>query len=307
VNHHDKIYVAGHKGLVGSALVRRLRAAGYENIITQSRRALDLCDPEAVRSFFNVHRPKYVFLAAALVGGIGANMQYPGEFILNNLHIQINVIDTAYHFGTEKLLFLGSSCIYPREAPQPIKEEALLSGPLESTNQAYAVAKLAGVEMLNAYRSQYGFRSVIAMPTNLYGPNDNYDPDNSHVLPALIRRFHEAKIRGIDSVCLWGTGEARREFLHSDDCAEACILLMNEAKGVVNVGSGFDMTIRELATLVAEVVGYGGGISFDGRGVDGTPRKLLDLSKLTALGWKQTLSLRYGVACTYQEFLAEGS
>jgi GDP-L-fucose synthase len=307
MNRDSRIYVAGHRGLVGSAIVRRLRETGHGSIVVRAREALDLRSQMAVHAFFDDVRPEYVFLAAARVGGIRANISQPGAMIADNLAVQCNVIDAAKDCGVAKLLFMGSSCIYPRECPQPIKEEYAMTGPLEPTNRAYAMAKLAGIEMLEAYRAQYGFQSVVAMPTNLYGPNDNYDLDDAHVLPALIRRLHEAKARKIDRVVLMGDGTARREFLHADDCAKACLLLMREGTGLYNVGSGSDMTVRELAGVVAEAVGYMGKIAFSGDGPNGTPRKLLDSEKLRALGWRPTFSLGAGLVGAYRSFLAEGT
>jgi GDP-L-fucose synthase len=299
------VYVAGHRGLVGSALVRRLRAEGYENLILRSREEVDLRDPAAVDRFFAEERPKYVFLAAAKVGGIWANATYPADFIRDNLQIQVNVIDAGYRYGIKKLVFFGSSCIYPKHAPQPLKEEYLLTGPLEPTNEAYAVAKIAGLKMLQAYRRQYGFCGICLMPTNLYGPGDNFDPQTSHVVPALIRRFHEAKVRAQRQVVVWGTGTPRREFLHVDDLADAAVFLMRhyDDERPINVGVGEDVSVRELAELVAEVVGYQGEIVFDPSKPDGTPRKLLDVSRLHRLGWRPAIGLREGLQQTYQWFL----
>ena len=314
----SKIYIAGHSGLVGSAIVRRLKALGYSNLLVRPHQVFDLMDQRAVQVFFAEERPEYVFLAAAKVGGILANDTYPGDFFGQNIRIQTNVIHEAYRAGVKRLLFLGSSCIYPKLAPQPIKEEFLLTGPLEETNRAYAVAKIAGIEMCWSYNQQYGTCFMAAMPTNLYGEGDRYDLHNSHVIPAMIRKLHEAKVNGSDSVVLWGTGTPRREFLYSDDAADACIFLMNltdsEADGiladrmkraVINVGCGEDLTIRELSELVANVVGFRGKINFDPSKPDGTPRKLLDISRLAALGWKPRISLRKGLTMTYQRFLAE--
>ncbi len=305
----DRIYVAGHTGLVGSAIVRRLRVLGYVNVLMRLREEVDLCRWHDVSEFILDAKPDYVFLAAALVGGIGANTTKPADFIRENLQVQTNVIEAAHRYGVQKLLFLGSSCIYPREAPQPIHESALMTGPLEPTNSAYAVAKIAGIEMLKAYREQYGFQSVAVQPTNLYGPGDNYDPGTSHVLPALIRRFHEAKQGCAEEVTLWGTGEPRREFLHVDDCAAACVQLMQdyEEPGIVNVGCGEDMTIRSLAHLVAEIVDYKGAIKWDPSKPDGTPRKLLDVSKLKAMGWAPTIPLHAGIRASYMAWRAEGT
>ena len=276
-----KIYVAGHQGLVGSAIARRLREGGYDNLLLRSRAELDLTSGSTVRRFFASQRPKYVFLAAAKVGGINANDLYPADFIRDNLLIQTNVIDSAYREGVAKLLFLGSSCIYPKHAPQPMKEEHLLTGPLEPTNEAYAVAKIAGIKICQAYRKQYGFDAISLMPTNLYGPGDNFDLENSHVLPALIRKFHEAKIAGSPTVAIWGTGSPQREFLYVDDLADACVFLMHNYSSpeIINVGWGKDVSILELAELIKGVVGFEGQIVFDTSMPDGTPRKLLDTSR----------------------------
>ncbi len=299
------IYVAGHRGLVGGGICRALRRAGYENLLIRTHAELDLCDQTAVRAFFAEYRPDYVILAAAKVGGIYANATYPAEFIYQNLQIQNNVIDSAYRNGAKKLLFLGSSCIYPKLCPQPIKEEYLLTGPLESTNDAYALAKIAGIKMCQAYRKQYGFDAISAMPTNLYGPGDNYHPENSHVIPALIRRFHEAKLAGAEKVFIWGSGRPRREFLYIDDLADALLFLMKHYsdKEHVNVGRGSDVTIMELAKFVARAVGYEGDILTDPTKPDGTPQKLLDVGKLTALGWQAQTVLQDGLAATYHWFL----
>jgi len=300
------VYVAGHRGLVGSALVRRLGELGYQQVITRTRGDLDLRDPGPVREFFASAKPQAVFIAAARVGGILANRDHPVEFLTENLQIQTNVITAAFESGVQNLLFLGSSCIYPREAPQPIREEYLLTGPLEPTNDAYAIAKIAGIRLVRAYREQHGVRYISAMPTNLYGPGDNFDPQSSHVLPALIRRFHEATVEGRPTVTVWGSGAVRREFMHSSDCADALVFLMNEpvAPDLTNVGIGEDLTIRELAELVAEIVGYDGEIVFDRSMPDGTPRKLLDVSTLASLGWSPSVSLRDGIASTYDWFRA---
>ncbi len=305
MNPTDRVYVAGHRGLAGSAITRRLRALGYSNLVERTRDQLDLCRQREVELFFEAERPEYVFLAAARVGGIMANNTYRGDFIRENLLVQTNVIDAAYRCGTKKLLFLGSSCIYPKLAPQPIKEQYLLSGPLEPTNQPYAVAKIAGIEMLDAYRRQYGFRGVSVMPTNLYGPNDNYDLATSHVLPALLRRFHEAKTKSAPEVVLWGTGKPRREFLHVDDFADAAVFVMREYDDaqILNVGTGEDIAIGELAKLIADIVGFKGAIRFDTEKPDGTPRKLLDVSRLHALGWRARIPLAEGIRRTYQSFL----
>jgi GDP-L-fucose synthase len=288
-----KIYVAGHRGLVGSAILRRLQAEGYQNLVLRTRKELDLTDQRAVYRFFEEERPEYVFLAAAKVGGILANATYPADFIRENLLIQTNVIDAAYRYGVKKLLFLGSSCIYPKYAPQPMKEEYLLTGPLEPTNEAYAVAKIAGIKMVQAYRRQYGFNGISLMPTNLYGPGDNFDLETSHVIPALLRKFHEAKVSGRWEVVVWGTGTPRREFLHVDDLADAALFLMRHYEGeeIVNVGVGEDISIRELAELIAKVVGFRGEIVYDTSKPDGTPRKLLDVSRL--FPWDGGLAFRW--------------
>jgi len=301
----SRIYVAGHRGLVGSAICRALARDGYENQLTRTHAELDLCDQAAVRAFFAQHRPAIVVLAAAKVGGIHANATYPAEFIYQNLQIQNNVIDSACRNGCKKLLFLGSSCIYPKLCPQPIKEEYLLTGPLEPTNDAYALAKIAGIKMCQAYRRQYGFDAISAMPTNLYGPGDNYHPENSHVIPALIRRFHEAKVSGADTVTIWGTGNALREFLYVDDMAEACVFLLRNYSDFehVNVGSGSDISIIEVARLIARVVGFAGNIDTDPTKPDGTPRKLMDSGKLFSMGWKPNLSLEEGLTTSYQWFM----
>ncbi|RKQ88839.1 GDP-L-fucose synthase [Brockia lithotrophica] len=302
----SKIYVAGHRGLVGSAIYRKLQAEGYTNLVVRSRSELDLTNQQQVYDFFARERPEYVFLAAAKVGGILANNTYPADFIRDNLLIQTNVIDAAYRYGVKKLLFLGSSCIYPKFAPQPMKEEYLLSGKLEPTNEPYAIAKISGIIMCQSYRRQYGFNAISLMPTNLYGPGDNFDLETSHVLAALIRKFAEAKESGAQEVVVWGTGTPRREFLHVDDLADAALFLMlNYDDGeIVNVGVGEDISISELAELVADVVGYRGKIVYDTSKPDGTPRKLLDVSKLTALGWRPRISLRYGIRQTYEWYLS---
>ena len=310
------IYVAGHRGLVGSALVRQLAAQGYRNLLTRSHAELDLADPVAVEAFFAAERPRYVFLAAAKVGGIHANATYPADFIRDNLAIELNVISAAYRHGVERLLFLGSSCIYPRDCPQPIREAYLLTGPLEATNSAYAIAKIAGIELCRAYQRQHGARFLAAMPTNLYGPGDNYDLQNSHVLPALIRKMHEAKTRGAEQVVVWGTGTPRREFLYSDDLARACLFLMTlddarfealltdpAAPALVNIGCGTDLSIAEPAAITARVVGFSGRLCFDSSKPDGTPRKLLDIQRIQALGWQPTVALAEGIAQAYQDFL----
>jgi GDP-L-fucose synthase len=296
-----RIYIAGHRGLVGSAIVRRLTQLGYANLLTVSSSELDLRNQQAVNRFFARERPEYVFLAAARVGGILANATYPADFLYDNLMIETNVLDAARRNGTRKLEFLGSSCIYPKFAPQPIREESLLTGPLEPTNEAYAVAKIAGLKLAQAYRKQYGFSAIGLMPTNLYGPGDNFDPATSHVLPALIRRFHEAKVSGAREVVLWGTGTPRREFLHVDDlAAAACFAMENyDQPEPLNVGTGEDQTIAELAEIVARAVGYQGAMRFDPSKPDGTPRKLLDVTRLRAMGWRPTIPLEEGIASTY--------
>jgi GDP-L-fucose synthase len=300
------IYVSGHRGLVGSAIVRRLEQAGAENLLLRTRSELDLTNQAAVQEFFSTEKPAYVFLAAAHVGGIHANDTYPAEFIRDNLEIQNNVIHSSWENDARKLVFLGSSCIYPRMAPQPIHEDSLLTGPLEPTNEWYAIAKIAGIKMCQAYRKQYGFDAISLMPTNLYGPGDNFHPENSHVLPAMIRRFHEAKQLGTDEVTIWGSGKPLREFLHVDDLADAAVFLAQEysSADIVNVGVGEDISIRDLAALVASVVGYNGRIATDPSKPDGTPRKLLDVSRLTKLGWRAKTDLRTGVEQTYQWYLA---
>jgi GDP-L-fucose synthase len=300
---NSKIYIAGHKGMVGSAIFRNLTEKGYINLITRSSKELDLTNQHAVNNFFASEKPEYVFLAAAKVGGIHANNTYRAEFIYNNLMIQANIIEAAYRNGVTKLLFLGSSCIYPKLAPQPLKEEYLLSGYLEPTNQSYAIAKIAGIEMCDAYRAQYGCNFISAMPTNLYGPNDNYDLENSHVLPALLRRIITAKRDQLPSVTIWGSGTPRREFLHVDDMADAAVFLMKHYHdgGLVNVGCGTDVSILELAQLIAEVVEYNGTIETDPFKPDGTPRKLLDVSKLHALGWQHRIQLSNGIAQVYAD------
>jgi GDP-L-fucose synthase len=302
IERRGRTYVAGHRGLVGSAILRRLEEEGFENLLVRSRSELDLTDSRAVDEFFETERPEYVFLAAAKVGGILANSTYPVDFLRDNLTIQLNILDAAYRHGVKKLLLLGSSCIYPKFAPQPMKEEHLLTGELEPTNEPYAIAKIAGIKLCQAYRRQHGADFISAMPTNLYGPGDNFDLNTSHVLPALIRKFHEAKERGEPNVTIWGTGAPRREFLHVGDLAEACLFLMDNFSGheAINVGVGKDISISELASLVGEVVGYEGEISYDTSKPDGTPRKLLDVSKLNNLGWQAKTSLRDGVRQTYR-------
>jgi GDP-L-fucose synthase len=314
LNRDDRIYVAGHRGLAGSALLRRLQVRGYRNLVTRTHRELDLADGVAVREFFSQERPQVVLLAAARVGGILANSTYPAQFIHENLAIQTNVIHEAHRAGVRELLFLGSSCIYPRDCPQPIKEEYLLTGPLEPTNQAYAIAKIAGIEMCRAYNRQYGTRYLCAMPTNLYGPGDSYDLQTSHVLPALMRKFHDAKLRNERAVTVWGSGRPRREFLHSDDMADACIhLLENDAEvaarlgegraPLVNVGCGEDLTIAELAASVREALGSRAEIVYDRSKPDGTPQKLLDITRIRSLGWQPRIPLAEGLRSTYESFL----
>ena len=304
----NKIFVAGHQGLVGSAIVRALIGSGFNNLVTRSRDELDLSSKNAVEGFFSAVRPDYVILAAARVGGILANTTFPADFIRENLLIQTHVIDAAYRNGTKQFLFLGSSCIYPKEAPQPLQESYLLTSQLEPTNRAYAIAKIAGIEMCQAYRSQYGFDALCVMPTNLYGPNDNFDLRDSHVLPALVRKFHDAKVAGSDSVEIWGSGNPKREFLHVDDLADACLFIMTQPservfdasfQGIINVGVGEDLRVRDLAKIIGEVVEFKGQFRFDSDRPDGTPRKLLDVSRMTALGWKAKISLRTGIERTY--------
>ncbi len=315
-----RIYIAGHRGLVGSALMRNLRAGGYTNFLTRTHTELDLTSQVAVEAFFAAEKPDYVFLAAARVGGIHANNTYPAEFIRDNLAIQTNIIHAAYQNNVKRLLFLGSSCIYPKLAPQPMKEEHLLTGPLEPTNRPYALAKIAGIEMCWSYNRQYGTQYLAVMPTNLYGPGDNYHPENSHVIPALIRRFHEARLAKAPSVTVWGSGTPRREFLYSEDMADACVYLMNLPNEqfvpllgqdrndglppLMNIGVGHDLSIRELAETVKDVVGYQGAIEFDPTKPDGTPRKLMDVGRLNAMGWKAQTGMREGLARAYQDFMA---
>jgi GDP-L-fucose synthase len=305
----SSIYIAGHRGLVGSAIVRRLKRGGFQNLLLVDRRDLDLTRQDAVEAFFARAKPAYVFLAAAKVGGILANDTYPAQFLHDNLAIQTHVIDSAWRHGTRKLLFLGSSCIYPKHAPQPMPEDCLLTGALEPTNEWYAIAKIAGLKMCQAYRRQHGFDAISAMPTNLYGPGDNFDLRSSHVLPALIRKFHEAKVNGTDAVEIWGTGKPRREFLHVDDIADACLFLMQEYSDerIVNVGWGKDISIAELAELVADTIGYSGGVRFETSMPDGTPRKLLDVSRLNGMGWKPSISLSEGLASTYDWFVRQSN
>ena len=309
VKKSDSIFVAGHRGLAGSAIVRELRAAGYANLLTRTRAETDLAERAAVRGFFAKERPQVVVVAAAKVGGIKANHDFPVEFLRDNLTIQNNVIEAAADFGAAKLLFLGSSCIYPKFAAQPIHEDALLTGALEPTNEAYALAKIAGIRLCQAYARQYGKNFLCAMPTNLYGPGDNFDLQNSHVLPALLRKIHEAKMRGDASVPVWGTGTPRREFLHVDDLASACRFLLEnyDSPEIVNVGCGEDVSIREVAELIREVVGYEGALAFDPTQPDGTPRKLLDISRLKNLGWAPRIALRAGLQETYGWYCREGA
>jgi GDP-L-fucose synthase len=320
MNPSDKIYIAGHRGLVGTALMRNLRTRGYTNFLTRTHAELDLTSQAAVDAFFAEEKPDYVFLAAAKVGGIHANNTYPAEFIRDNLAIQTNIIHAAYKNNVKRLMFLGSSCIYPRLAPQPMKEEHLLTSELEPTNRPYALAKIAGIEMCWAYNRQYQTQYLAVMPTNLYGPGDNYHPENSHVIPALIRRFHEAKLANAPSVTVWGSGTPKREFLYSEDMADACVYLMNlpDAQFVpllgqdrndglaplMNIGVGHDLTIRELAETVAAAVGYQGALEFDTTKPDGTPRKLMDVGRLNAMGWKASITMQAGLAVAYQDFLA---
>ena len=302
-----RIFVAGHRGLVGSAVMRHLRAEGYENILTATREQLDLRDQAAVNYWFRANRPEYVFLVAGTVGGILANSTRPAEFLYDNMMIHGTVVHAAHLYGVKRLLYLGSSCIYPRQCPQPMKEEYLLSGPLESTNEAYALAKIAGIKLCQSYRQQYGCDFIAAMPTNLYGPQDNFDLTSSHVLPALMRKFHDAKVAGGDEVVIWGTGTPRREFLHVDDLADACLFLMAhyDAAEHINVGTGEDLSIRELAEMVREIVHPSARLVFDTDKPDGTPRKLLDVSRLHQLGWRHAIELRQGIADTYEWFVAQ--
>jgi len=315
MNLKSKIYIAGHRGLVGSALLRSLATKGYNNLVLRTHAELELRDQAAVQAFFAAEKPEYVILAAAKVGGIHANNTYPAEFIHDNLVIQSNIIHSAWQHNVDRLLFLGSSCIYPKECPQPMKEEYLLTGPLEPTNRPYALAKIAGIEMCHAYNRQYGTKFMAAMPTNLYGPNDNYDLNNSHVMPALIRKMHEAKQRGDKEVVVWGTGTPKREFLYSDDMADACLYLLEQPESklselfnderppLVNIGCGVDLSIRELAEMIAKTVGYSGKLVFDSTKPDGTMRKLMDVSKIQSLGWKASKNLKEGINLTYKAYI----
>jgi len=302
---NSKIYLAGHQGLVGSAILRKLRDEGYKNLVLKTKEQVDLLNQRATADFFAAEKPEYVFLAAAKVGGILANNTYPAQFIYENLQIQNNLIQQSYLNGVKKLLFLGSSCIYPRACPQPIKEEYLLTGPLEPTNEPYAIAKIAGIKMCQSYNRQYGANFIAVMPTNLYGPNDNFSSGDSHVLPALIRRFHEGKIKNSPAVTVWGTGKARREFLLVDDLADACVFLMNkyDESEIINIGAGVDITIKELAELIKNITGFKGEINWDEAKPDGTPRKLLDVAKLHRLGWRHQINLEQGIKMTYAWFL----
>jgi GDP-L-fucose synthase len=305
MNKKSRIYIAGHRGLVGSAILRKLHQEGFNNLLTATSRELDLREQAAVRDFFERERPEIVFLAAAKVGGILANNTYPADFIYQNLMIEVNVIESARLFGVEKLLCLGSTCIYPKLAPQPLKEEYLLTGPLEPTNEWYAVAKIAGIKLCQAYQRQYGSKFISAMPTNLYGPEDNFDLESSHVVPALIRKFHDAKVVNAPYATVWGSGKPLREFLHVDDCAGACLFLMQhyEGEGIVNIGVGEDITIARLAEIVSAAVGYKGEIVYDSSKPDGTPRKLVDVSRINGLGWRASIGLEDGVSRTYQWYL----
>ncbi|HRH18408.1 MAG TPA: GDP-L-fucose synthase [Aquabacterium sp.] len=307
MNKNAKIFVAGHRGMVGSAIVRRLAAAGYTQVITRTRAELDLVNQQAVHDFIQAQKPEYIFIAAAKVGGIHANNVLRAEFLYQNLIIEANLIEAAHRAGVQRLMFLGSSCIYPKLAPQPLKEEYLLTGPLEATNEPYAIAKIAGIKLCEAYNHQYGRQYISVMPTNLYGLNDNYDLNNSHVLPALIRKAHEAKVRGDSALQVWGTGTPMREFLYADDLADACVYLMEQGYDgpLVNIGTGTDVTIRELAETVLKVVGFPGDLTFDASKPDGTPRKLMDVSRLAGLGWKATTPLEAGIKLAYQDYLSK--
>ena len=302
-----KIYIAGHRGMVGSAILRKLEKEGYTNVITRGSKELDLRSQQAVADFFAQEKPDYVFLAAAKVGGIVANNTYRGEFLYDNLMIQNNIIHNSYLTGVKKLMFLGSSCIYPKFAPQPLKEEYLLTGLLEETNEPYAIAKIAGIKMCEAYRAQYGCNFISVMPTNLYGYNDNYHPQNSHVLPALIRKFHEAKVNGSDKVVVWGSGRPFREFLFADDLADACFYLMEtyNEPGLVNIGTGEDISIKDLALVIKRIIGFEGDLEFDSSKPDGTPKKLMDASKLHSTGWKHKVELEDGIRMAYEDFLSK--
>ena len=301
----SKIYIAGSTGMVGSAIMRKLTSSGFLNIITRSSTQMDLRNQQAVNDFFSAEKPEYIFLAAAMVGGIHANNTYRAEFIYNNLAIQINIIHAAYENKVKKLLFLGSSCIYPKFAPQPLKEEYILTGPLETTNESYAIAKIAGIKMCESYRSQYGCNFISVMPTNLYGPNDSYDLNDAHVLPALLKKFHIAKVENLPFVEVWGTGTPKREFLHVDDLADACLFLMNryDEPGTINIGTGKDISINNLALMIKGVVGYQGELRFNSGKPDGTPRKLLDVGKMSRLGWKHQIDLEAGIKEVYKEVL----
>jgi GDP-L-fucose synthase len=307
MNKNDKIYIAGHRGMVGSAIMRRLEALGFQNIVFRTSANLDLRKQQDVADFFEEEKPDYVFLAAAKVGGILANNTYRADFLYENLMIQNNVIHQAYKSEVKKLMFLGSSCIYPKLAPQPLKEEYLLTGLLEPTNEPYAIAKIAGIKMCDAYRAQYGCNFISVMPTNLYGPNDNYDLNNSHVLPAMLRKFHEAKVAGRADVTLWGTGTPMREFLHADDMAEACVYLMQQynEEGLVNIGTGTDISIKDLAEMIKGITGFNGAVTWDHSKPDGTPRKLMDVGKLRSLGWEAKISLKHGVEQVYKKHFLE--
>ena len=304
---NSKIYIAGHRGMVGSAIYRKLQKEGFNNLVTRTSSELDLRNQAAVADFFDHEKPEYVFLAAAKVGGIVANNTFRGEFLYDNLMIQNNIINSSYFNNVKKLLFLGSSCIYPKMAPQPLKEDYLLTGPLEPTNEPYAIAKIAGIELCDSYRYQYGCNYISVMPTNLYGYNDNYHSEHSHVLPAMIRRFHEAKERGLKSVTIWGTGSPKREFLFADDLAEACYYLMEnyDEPGLINIGTGEDISIKDLASLIKKIIGFEGEIKYDVSKPDGTPRKLMDVSKLHSKGWKHTIELEQGIKLAYHDFLTK--
>ncbi len=306
MNKDSKIYIAGHKGMAGSAIFRKLQSLGYNNFVLKTSKELDLRNQQPVADFFASEKPEYVFLAAAKVGGIVANNTYRADFLYDNLQIQNNIIHASFVNNVKKLLFLGSSCIYPKMAPQPIKEDYLLTGPLEHTNEPYAIAKIAGLKLCDAYRDQYGCNYISAMPTNLYGINDNYHPEHSHVLPALIRRFHEAKVSNAASVTIWGSGAPLREFMYADDLADACVYLMHnyDEKGFINIGTGEEVSIKELALLIKDIVGYNGELQFDTSKPDGTPRKLLDVSKLHSKGWKHSTYLKEGIKLAYKDFLA---